>query len=1042
MRLIYIVGVVLLLVNNLQAQVGYYDAPYVRYEADLGILTSALITPKSYSQSLLQSEASAQVCVDLSATGASVEWILSAEGDGLVVRYSLPDGQAALLDVYADNVFVGTLSLTTVYAWEDLKNNGNPNNVGIQNTNPRMRFDEVRMKLPSTIAAGGSLKLVRQSGAITVDFVELEVVPSAILSSVGDVIYSGTGSDLQNFIDLNGGKTIYLPAAVYNVNRQLYFGVANTILKGAGMWYTQLNFTNVLANRGGLLANAPSISFSGLYLTTVRNSRSNSYKAINGVYTSGSTITNIWAEHFECGAWIAQYNIGGPSVADGFTVSNCRFRNNYADGINLCRGTSNAVVEHCNFRNNGDDDMAIWSADGMECQNNTFRYNTSENCWRASGCAIYGGFNNKVHHLLIKDNLEAGLKVNNSFSGAGFNDGGMHEFSDITIIRCGTFNDLYYSPKGAIDITCTNVAGTKVKNVKFYNITILDSKNDAIYMYKTNGEGFYNIVFENITINGTGKEYPNNNAKALNWGRGYGILFVGSPAGYATYCGMSYSNRGGNATVDINNAQIGSLSWTSAGCGTYVTAPLNGAIFGECDPLITLLADASSTNGAVDSVEFFIDGVKVGMDELAPYSYDWTGFTLGTHKTYVRSIHAPSSTIIVSSVKEIVVAYYKGIFTTAIVPVIDGSIDPLWASHTAVSIEKISLGNFSGAADLSATYQVTYDATNLYVLVDVIDDVLKNDGGDLWENDGVELFIDIGNDKSGGYGVDDYAYMFAVNDATVYEGKNKTAGVAFSQGNKTGGYRMEISIPWSTLSAGFSLATGAYLGLDIHINDDDDGGIRDAKKAWNDCADIAWKNPTSFGTLQESGCATAAPAGFVDFQTSVVNGKAVLNWSYYKELGSHFEVLRDAIGDGDFLLVTNVSATGSVGILSSRSYTDTNTPEGVVAYRISKVDAKGCIIMTEIETLDLATGVSGSNSKEAVASFFPNPFSSTGTLTLASGNGNLFAVSILDSNGKVIWNKNLPENTTYTIGEQLLQGMYIVEVVEGATKKILKLIKI
>ncbi|HEY8401607.1 MAG TPA: right-handed parallel beta-helix repeat-containing protein, partial [Cytophagaceae bacterium] len=419
--------------SEVQAQRGYYDAPYIRYEADKGTLTNAAATSKSYAQENLQSEASEQVCVNMSDAGASVEWALTDEADGLVVRYSVPDGESGVLEVFVNNAFVTTISLTSYYSWQYLATDGNPNNNGVTNTNPRMRFDEVRVKLPERIPSGGKLKLVRQSGNIHIDFVELEAIPAVVTASPGDVTYTGNGEDLQAFIDANGGKTIYLPAGVFNVDRELYFGVDNTTLKGAGMWYTQIHFTNTSWN-GGLRANAKNISYSGLYLTTVRNSRSGSYKGINGVYTNGSTITNVWAEHFECGAWIGQYNIGGPDYADGFTMSHCRFRNNYADGINLCKGTRNAVVEHCSFRNNGDDDMAIWSANGMECQNNTYRYNTSENTWRASGCAIYGGLNNKAHNLLIKDNLEVGIKVNNSFPGVGFNDAGMHEFYDITII--------------------------------------------------------------------------------------------------------------------------------------------------------------------------------------------------------------------------------------------------------------------------------------------------------------------------------------------------------------------------------------------------------------------------------------------------------------------------------------------------------------------------------------------------------------------------------------------------------------------------------
>jgi len=555
-------------VNGQSDQRGYYDAPYIRYEADQGILSKAKATPKSFSQPDIQSEASEQVCVNLSAKKSSVEWKVKEQADGLVVRYSIPDSTTGELDVYANGKKVATLPLTSHYSWEYLWSNGNPNNSGVVNTNPRMRFDEVRMKLPFKIQAGGKLKLVNKSGKIHIDFVELENVPEMVSPAPGDVVYKkdgnyeGDGSDLQDFINQHGGKTIYVPAGVYNLGWELYFGVDNTTLKGAGMWYTQINFTNMKWLKGGLYANAKNISFSDLYLTTKNNSRSNSYKAINGIFTNGSTIKNIWAEHFECGAWIAQYNKGEVAYADGFNVSHCRFRNNYADGINLCKGTRNAIVEHCSFRNNGDDDMAMWSADNMECQNNTFRYCTSENCWRASGCAIYGGLNNKAHHLLIKDNLEAGLRANNAFPGVGFNKGGMHEFSDITILRCGTNNDLYNGPIGAIDLMCTDRNGFTVRNVKFSTIDIIDSKNDAIYINMWGGKDYINLVFENISIDGTGKEYPFNNAKDENTERGFGILFKRRPKGNGSYCNIVIKNRGGNAKEDINSTEIGSFQWT------------------------------------------------------------------------------------------------------------------------------------------------------------------------------------------------------------------------------------------------------------------------------------------------------------------------------------------------------------------------------------------------------------------------------------------------------------------------------------------------
>ncbi|MEI6555758.1 MAG: right-handed parallel beta-helix repeat-containing protein [Paludibacter sp.] len=560
-----------LMTLSLFAQRGYYDAPYKRYEAETGTFTAATTLSRSFKQADLQSEASDQVCVNLFNTNSAVEWTMAEAADGLVLRYSVPDGQSGTVGVYNNGTKVSTLTLTSNWSWQYLWSDSNPNNVGVVNQNPRMRFDEVRLKLASKVPLGGKLKLIRETGNITIDFVELEPVPSPKTPPAGSVSYSGDGSTLQTFIDANPGKTIFIPAGIYNVNRKLWFGVDNTKLMGAGMWYTQINFTYYsttgVTNEGGLYADAVNVSFSDLYLTTVRNSRSYSYKAINGVFTSGSIVENIWAEHFEAGAWIAQYYYSATPYTDGLIIRNCRFRNNYADGVNLCKGTRNTMVEHCSFRNNGDDDMAIWSADGLECQNNTFQFSTSENCWRASGCAIYGGFNNKANNLYIKDNLEVGLRVNNCFAGITFNNAGIHQFTDITIDGCSTFNDLFNLPVGAIDLVCSNKAGTQVKNVKFSKIDIVDSRNDAVYFSKIAGDGFYNIVFENININGTGLEYPNNNVNSLTNKRGYGTLFSGNPAGNATYCSYSVINRGGNAEANVNTTNIGSMNWqVPTGC--------------------------------------------------------------------------------------------------------------------------------------------------------------------------------------------------------------------------------------------------------------------------------------------------------------------------------------------------------------------------------------------------------------------------------------------------------------------------------------------
>jgi hypothetical protein len=1014
-------------IQYLKAQYGYYNAPYIRYEADKGILANgAASTPRSYNQALLQSEASEQVCVSMSANNASVQWTLLAEADGLVVRYSVPDGQSGNLRVYANNVQVGTLHLSSYYSWEYLSTNGNPNNNGVSNAHPKMRFDEVRMKLPAKIPQGGTIRLERQDGNIHLDFAELESIPVAVAASPGDVVYTGNGSNLQEFIDVNGGRTIYLPEGKYDVNRDLYFGVANTTLKGAGMWYTQIHFTHN-NGWGGLRGDAARISYEGLYLTTVRNSRSNSYKAIHGIYTN-TTIRNVWAEHFECGAWIANYGGNGPAYADGLLVEHCRFRNNYADGINLCKGTRNSVVQYCSFRNNGDDDMAIWSADGLECRDNTFRFNTSENCWRASGCAIYGGYNNKAHNLLIRDNLEVALRVNNTFPGAGFNTGGMHEFYNISIVRCGTNHDLYNSKVGAIDIVCTDRNGDRLRNIRFANISIEDSKNDAIYINRQSGHGFENLQFENIAVNGTGREYPDNGGTGS--ARGFGLLIEGYPGGYGTYCNMTYTNRGGNAAVDVNTNQIGGFSWTQAAtCQTTVlTSPLT---FGICDNPVVFTANAAAPAGnTITSVEFLLNAVSIGSGNTAPYSIIWDAPEVGEFELSAVAHYsaAPSS---YSAVQRLTLA--EGIYAISTTPVIDGVAEVAWSSHVALPIEQLRQGTINGAMDLSATFRASRDVDYLYLFVDVVDDVLYNGGGnDHWQNDGLELFIDMGNDKTTSYGPNDSHYNFVYNDPTVYvTGAGSTNGVLFQQVSTATGYTMEIAIPWNSL--GGAQASNSFIGFDLHVNDNDNTGSgRKGKKAWKgDAGDRAWQDPSVLGTLQIAGCINPLPVHLLDFSGEKYNEVILLNWATASENNNdRFEIERSLNLD-HWEKIGEVSGAGTSNTMLNYSFTDDEPKNGLTYYRLRQIDFDEAYIHSPVVSVlfDVHTLI-----------IKPNPFEYS-LLLEASVRGEL-EILIHDVLGRLLYRVELiNEDGQVSIDPELSSGVYIITV-RGenykAQKKIIK----
>jgi len=186
--------------------------------------------------------------------------------------------------------------------------------------------------------------------------------------------------------------------------------------------------------------------------------------------------------------------------------------------------------------------------------------------------------------------------------------------------------------------------------------------------------------------------------------------------------------------------------------------------------------------------------------------------------------------------------------------VIDGKAEALWSQAREYKIGNVIYGPPSNDEDFSASYKALFDDRNLYVLVNVTDDSLKNDSSDFWLDDCVEVFIDADNSKSGSYGDNDYQFHFGWDETNPSMGEsqhNKTEGVEFAIGRADDGYRVEIKFPWATL--GVEPSVGKKIGLDVHVNDDDDGGERDTKLTWQGKEDNAWQNPGVLGTAEIAG---------------------------------------------------------------------------------------------------------------------------------------------------------------------------------------------
>jgi hypothetical protein len=192
-------------------------------------------------------------------------------------------------------------------------------------------------------------------------------------------------------------------------------------------------------------------------------------------------------------------------------------------------------------------------------------------------------------------------------------------------------------------------------------------------------------------------------------------------------------------------------------------------------------------------------------------------------------------------------------------PKIDGILDDRWNMMPAQPLNRVVKGTITGPTDLSATWRALCDDKYLYLAFEVKDEKLMADSpsSEPWQDDSVEVFLDLNNQKTAVYdGLNDYQFSWAINQwgGPPVLGINSrdvdvTGFLNAGQTNPTG-YTWETAIPWAAV--GVRPLAGYRLGIEVQVNDDDDGYDSDAALAWNQQSYIAWEDPSSFGVADVS----------------------------------------------------------------------------------------------------------------------------------------------------------------------------------------------
>jgi hypothetical protein len=200
-------------------------------------------------------------------------------------------------------------------------------------------------------------------------------------------------------------------------------------------------------------------------------------------------------------------------------------------------------------------------------------------------------------------------------------------------------------------------------------------------------------------------------------------------------------------------------------------------------------------------------------------------------------------------------------------PVIDGSLAewsdvPAWQSAFLV----YQTADWDGSDDLQATWRLAWDTNNLYVGVEVIDDihVQTQSGNQIFRGDSVDMQID--TNREGDYGPslspDDFQFTLSPGDfgalpPSAFRSQGTSSGqildapggnhVIITAVPTALGYSLEAAIPWSDLN--LAPVEGLVVGIALNANDNDTPGTAVQEVMKSHVATRTLIDPTGWGTL-------------------------------------------------------------------------------------------------------------------------------------------------------------------------------------------------
>lgn len=174
---------------------------------------------------------------------------------------------------------------------------------------------------------------------------------------------------------------------------------------------------------------------------------------------------------------------------------------------------------------------------------------------------------------------------------------------------------------------------------------------------------------------------------------------------------------------------------------------------------------------------------------------------------------------------------------------IDGIKDSVYNSVTPIVTDTLVSG-YKNPDGSKATVWYVWDYDGLSVYAEV-EEVTPNDqGGESYQVDGVEIFLDENNSKSAQIDTDDAQYRVTMGGRTEV-GMYGIESFESAAKSMDGKYAVEMKLPWN----GKIPEDGTVMGFNAAVNDGKDNGLRDNVMQWNSDSKICFRDTSVYGEL-------------------------------------------------------------------------------------------------------------------------------------------------------------------------------------------------